>query len=211
MTACRRYIKGCFDMNYIMPITEVLKSDPVLSVKEEDRSLNPASVLMPLFIENEELNVLFTRRSSHVAHHKGQISFPGGGVDDTDNSLKETALRETEEEIGLAPEDVTVLGQLNHAVITYSCFIVYPFVGLIPYPYDFRLNPGEVDRLVPVPFEVFLPGTALKEPLTPEFEAVSVLGPAYQYHGEVIWGATAKIIHNLVEMIGKKFHLPGIR
>jgi len=198
-------------MNYIMPITEVLSSNPALSVGKEDISLNPASVLMPLFIENEELNVLFTRRSRHVAHHKGQISFPGGGVDDADGSLEETALRETEEEIGLSPENVTVLGQLNRAVITYSDFIVYPFVGLIPYPYDFRLNPCEVERLVPVPFEVFLPGTALKEPLTAEFEAVSVLGPAYQYHGEVIWGATAKIIHDLIEMILEKFNLPGMR
>ncbi|MBW1914780.1 MAG: CoA pyrophosphatase [Deltaproteobacteria bacterium] len=196
-------------MNYIMPLVEILSSRPLLSVREEDLSLNPASVLMPLFIKNGELNVLFTRRSDLVAHHKGQISFPGGCVDDKDTSFEETALREADEEIGLAPEDVTILGQLDYTITEFSNFIVYPFVGLIPYPYDFRLNTSEVDRLVCAPFEAFLSGTTLKEPHLSEFKAVSDLGPAYQYQGEVIWGATAKIIHNLVGIMEEKFNLPG--
>ena len=142
-----------------------------------------AAVLIPLFQANGEYRILFTKRTSRVETHKGQISFPGGGVDEGDASEEETALREAEEEIGLRRQDVTVLGRTDDALTMVSNYIVHPFVGHIPYPYDFKINPREVDRILEVPFDVFLPQPGGDKILPVEYDGGVFEGLAYTLRG----------------------------
>ena len=110
-------------------------------------------MLVPIFRhpDDGEWHVVFTRRTETVDSHKGQVSFPGGRSDPHDADRVATALREAHEEIGLAPGDVQVIGTLDE-LLTVSQYRVTPIVGLIPWPYPFRLSPGEVAEVFDVPF-----------------------------------------------------------
>jgi 8-oxo-dGTP pyrophosphatase MutT (NUDIX family) len=166
---------------------------------EDNKSLyKHGAVLIPLFRDGTEYRVLFTKRTDTVEVHRGQISFPGGRIDEEDRSLLDTALRETEEEIGLPRQAVAVLGRIDDTRTVSSNYIVHPFVGLIPYPYPFRLNAGEVKKLVEVPFSIFF---GEKEDIPVEYEGEVYRNLAYSYGGEVIWGATARIMRNFVEIL----------
>ena len=123
--------------------------------------LVPAGVLVPLFVQDEELRVLFTQRTLMLKDHRGQIAFPGGVRDPVDETLLATALRETFEEIGLAGEAVEVLGSLP-GVTTITGYQILPFVGLIPHPYDFKPSPREVKRLLALPVADFYRSGALE-------------------------------------------------
>src|SRR5512144_1158781 len=114
----------------------------------------PAGVLVPLFLDKGEMQVLFTQRTFTVKDHRGQISFPGGVRHDGDVDLLATALREAQEEIGLDPKVVEVLGPLP-PVDTITGYCINPFVGVIPHPYDFQPNPLEVKRLLLLPLAGF--------------------------------------------------------
>jgi 8-oxo-dGTP pyrophosphatase MutT (NUDIX family) len=162
-----------------------------------------ASVLIPLFSENGQCNVLFTKRTDRVEHHKGQISFPGGAVDKEDSSIEETALREAYEEIGLLKEDVEILGRIDDTFTVVSDFIVHPFVGRIPYPYDFQLSPHEVAGIISMPLYVFTDKTAGYIKDFVEVDGFAYHGTNYQYQGNIIWGATARIMENFVQIIEK--------
>ena len=168
-----------------------------------------AAVLIPLFQANGEYRILFTKRTNRVEAHKGQISFPGGGVDEGDASEEETALREAEEEIGLSREDVEVLGRTDDALTVVSNYIVHPFVGLIPHPYEFKINPREVDRILEVPFSVFLPQPGGDKILPVQYEGGVFEGLAYTHGGDVIWGATARIMKNFMLILAEKMGLPA--
>jgi 8-oxo-dGTP pyrophosphatase MutT (NUDIX family) len=114
-----------------------------------------ASVLLPLFIKDGHYRLLLMRRTNTVEHHKGEVSFPGGVVDEKDDNLESTAKRETFEEIGVKDEDIEILGQLDDMTTITSQFIVHPFVGIVPFPYEFNLSRGEVDHLIEVPLQFF--------------------------------------------------------
>ena len=114
----------------------------------------PAAVLIPLFFKNNQAHLLFTKRTDYVEHHKGQISFPGGSRDDGDATLEITALRETEEEVGIKSNHVTILGQTD-VFLTNTHFLVTPFVGFYNYPYPYNINDGEIDRLIEIPLAHF--------------------------------------------------------
>jgi 8-oxo-dGTP pyrophosphatase MutT (NUDIX family) len=163
-----------------------------------------AAVLCPLYIEDATLKMLFIKRSQTVRNHKGEISFPGGVKDPQDNSLMTTCIRETDEEIGVREQDITIFGTLDE-VNTSTGFLVSPFVGTIPYPYKFKLSSGEVDRLI---------GLAVNDFLEPDNEIDFFyfngrrLSPqrAFKIDGHTIWGATAKIMDQFLD-IGKRFDL----
>jgi 8-oxo-dGTP pyrophosphatase MutT (NUDIX family) len=167
-------------------------------MEDKDALYRHGAVLIPLFRDDREYKVLFTKRTDTVEAHRGQISFPGGRIDEEDRSLLDTALRETEEEIGMPREAVTVLGRSDDVRTLSSNYIVHPFVGLIPYPYPFRLNAGEVKRLVEIPFRLFLD---TEEIIPVEYDGRIYQNLAYQHDGEVVWGATARIMRNLVEIL----------
>ncbi|MGC9029418.1 MAG: NUDIX hydrolase [Desulfomonilaceae bacterium] len=159
-----------------------------------------AAVLVPLFRQDEHVKVLLTKRSELVEHHKGEISFPGGKLDDSDPDFLSCALRETWEEIGVSPEDVRILGELDDFYTVATGFLVVPFVGFIPYPYRFRASPREIDELLGVPLEVFLdPGWRRESTIMLDSQPVPII--SYQWEGHTIWGATARILQHFSEII----------
>ncbi len=164
-----------------------------------DPSLTPAGVLLLLYPKDGKTCVLLTKRTSEVEHHKGEVCFPGGGKDDEDAALLDTALREAHEEIGVRPQDVTVLGQLDD-MPTNSRFLFHTFVGTIPYPYDFKPSAAEVAEVLEAP----LSELAARDNWRDEVRIVDntlVNAPTYAYNGHLIFGATARVLKNFLELL----------
>ena len=162
----------------------------------------PAAVLVPLYLDGGEWNLLYTRRTDAVDVHRGQVAFPGGRIEPGDRSAAEAALRESEEEIGLRPPDVQVLGQLN-PLITVTQFVVTPVIGVIPWPYPLRPNHKEVARCFGVPIRWLAEPANLdvqsRQPLIPGLSVqVYYFKP---YEQEVIWGVTARITKCLLDLL----------
>jgi 8-oxo-dGTP pyrophosphatase MutT (NUDIX family) len=164
-------------------------------------NLVPAGVLLPLFETAGEVHLLFTQRTLHLKDHQGQISFPGGVRDPGDPNLLDTALRETEEEIGLKPQEVEILGELNPRA-TVTGYWIQPYVGRIPYPYEFRLNRHEVKRLLIFPLPAFYPPERWSTgDYTYQGRTVRVC--CWKEGRTVIWGATARILLDLLSRLGE--------
>ena len=161
--------------------------------------LRPAAVLIPLYVREKALWTLFTKRTDMVEHHKGQISFPGGGVSDRDANLWETAIRETEEEIGVPRASVRILGALPK-LQTVTDFEVSPFVGAIPYPVPFAPHAGEVESIIEVPMAYLLDPTVVEERAV-KWKGRDLLTLVYHYRGHAIWGATARILTDLLAVM----------
>lgn len=153
----------------------------------------PAGVLVPLFQQDGIWKVLFTKRTEQVVNHKGQISFPGGAKDPGDEDLLATALRESEEEIGLDRTKVQVIGPLD-PIKTITNYLIHPFVGIIPFPYPFRLNSQEVERLICLPLADLIQEASSQRP-----EGVG-LNLTFNRFSEVIWGATARILYQFLDV-----------
>jgi 8-oxo-dGTP pyrophosphatase MutT (NUDIX family) len=159
-----------------------------------------AAVLIPLYRHNGDYGVIFTKRSDTVYHHRGQISFPGGGYEPQDASLRQTALRESAEEIGLQPADVQVLGQLDDLLTTNSNYLVRPFVGSIPYPYPFAIDRRETSSIIEVPLGFLRQHNPRSEEVRNQ-EGRTVRSFFFDYNGHTIWGATAKIIKQFLDLL----------
>lgn len=155
----------------------------------------PAAVLCPIVEREGTLNLLFTQRSSHLKHHAGQVSFPGGKQEPTDGDLMQTALRETEEEIGLSRVLIDVVGSLPR-FRTVSRFDVTPYVGFVSSPFELTLDKNEVESVFEVP---------LAHAINPEnhhahwVERKGERHPVYfiPWGEHNIWGATAAFVRNL--------------
>jgi 8-oxo-dGTP pyrophosphatase MutT (NUDIX family) len=158
----------------------------------------PAAVLLLLYEKEGEPHILLTRRTNYVEHHKGETSFPGGAFDAEDGDLLTTALRETEEEIGVRPQDVEVLGRLDD-IVTITDFLVSPFVGALHSPdYPFVANAHEVAELVEVPLRHLLDERNLEQSMGPlRDRVVPIL--TYSYGDHRIWGATARILKGFLD------------
>ncbi len=189
-------------------IKDALEKRKPKAIEAGPNSFQDAAVLIPLFWRDTDFMVLLTQRTERVEHHKGQISFPGGHVDESDASFEEAALREAEEEIGVLRQDVQILGALDDQTTVASHFIVHPFVGLIPYPYHFGINRKEVERILEVPFEVFTSAAYEVEGHRVTYEGRTYKTPAYRYQGDLIWGATARIMRDFVRIVGPELGLP---
>ena len=158
-----------------------------------------AAVLVPLFKKEEDCHLLFTKRSDEVKYHKGEISFPGGVVDQEDLELINTALREAHEEIGLRESDVQIIGILDD-IVTVTEFIVTPIVGLFPYPYPFKVSEREISELIEVPLSHLLDGNSFSEREIFRGGQNEVVY-TYQYGKHAIWGATARILKQFLDLI----------
>lgn len=180
---------------WLEEVARLLAATPV-EQREPSQGRVPAVVLVPLYVAAGGLWVLLTRRSDALPHHVGQYAFPGGVREDGDADEVATALREAHEELGIDPAVVVVLGRLND-VWTPSGFLISPIVAALPYPLSFRPHDKEVEAVVPVPF------TCLANPEAVEEQeivvgGVKVLSPVYHYRSHRIWGATARIVADLV-------------
>jgi 8-oxo-dGTP pyrophosphatase MutT (NUDIX family) len=179
-----------------------------LSLQKKDRlGINPpkgfqrAGVLIPFFLRNNEWFILFTRRTENVRNHPGQISFPGGRVEASDENIVHTALRETHEEIGI--EAVKVLGCIND-IVTISMYIVTPVVGVFNEGHEIakNINHGEIDYILEVPLR------HLAEPnnfslKTREWQGNMFFVPFFDYENEEIWGATGRILVDLLNRLSE--------
>jgi 8-oxo-dGTP pyrophosphatase MutT (NUDIX family) len=161
-----------------------------------------AGVLIPLFVREGMLWVVFTRRTETVEHHRGQISFPGGAEEPEDEDLRATALRETAEELGVDAADVKFLGPLS-PIVTVTDFYVAPFVAAIPQPYVFTPAESEIAEVIEVPV------AALRDPAIRETKLLPGRDEPvlfYRYGAHVIWGATGRILAELLEALGSGLH-----
>lgn len=156
-----------------------------------------AAVLIPLIARPGGTMAIFTRRADHLSAHAGQISFPGGRVDASDRGPVATALREAREEIGLAADRVEILGRLSICDTTTG-FAVVPVVGLVTPPVEFVPGPLEVAEIFEVPLAFLLDPENRRLVCRPDGRETYVL----DYDGRVIWGATARMIVDLSEVIG---------
>jgi len=174
--------------------------------RREKRYINdaervPAAVLVPLYQKNGQYHIIFIKRTEKVRDHKGQISFPGGARNKDDPTLLHTAVRESQEEIGLQAEDIEVIGELDDELTTTTNYTVTPFVAVIPWPYRFRENSDEVAGILEVPIEALLKNG----PVSENGEVLNgkpIESYTYDYNGNVIWGATARIVKKLLDIIG---------
>ncbi len=158
-----------------------------------------AAVLVPLFQKSGDCHLLFTKRSEEVKYHKGEISFPGGVVDEEDSELISTALREASEEIGLKESDVQIVGVLDD-IVTITEFIVTPIVGLFSYPYPFEVSEAEIAELIEVPVASLLDENCFSEREILRGGRNEVVY-SYQYGKHIIWGATARILKQFLDLI----------
>ncbi|MEM1219483.1 MAG: CoA pyrophosphatase [Bacteroidota bacterium] len=162
-----------------------------------------ASVLALFYPDANDWNIaLIQRVSTERDQHSGQISFPGGKQEPDDPSLAFTALREAEEEIGVSPQDVTLLGSLSPLFIPVSNFLVHPFVGHISYRPDFTLQTTEVADLVELPLPHLLDPSIIGTTDIPISSRMTLREvPFFDVHGKVVWGATAMILSELKEVL----------
>ncbi|HSK87702.1 MAG TPA: CoA pyrophosphatase [Anaerolineales bacterium] len=165
----------------------------------QETSLKCAAVLIPLVWQAEEWHLLYTRRTDTVESHKGQVSFPGGACDEGETTPEQTALREADEEIGLHPDEVRVLGRLSN-LITITYFRVTPVVGVVKWPAVFRVGEHEVARIFTIPL-----GWLSNPSNRWEFEMQGRTRSLIAYHpydGELLWGATARMTVDFLKVLG---------
>jgi 8-oxo-dGTP pyrophosphatase MutT (NUDIX family) len=165
-----------------------------------DSDVKKAAVLILIYPDGDSLSTVFIRRPKYTGMHSGQISLPGGKMEQNDSDLTVTALREAEEEIGINRNDVEILGQLSQLFIPVSNMLVSPVIGYISDKPVFRPQQGEVVELIETPVKEFLqPGVIQFKIKIIRFTRAIV--PFYNIHGHQIWGATAMIISEFTELL----------
>lgn len=173
---------------------------------KDSTNLISAAVLIPLHITKEGLSLLFTKRSQTVRHHKGQICFPGGAKENHDFNLWHTALRETEEEIGLKQNHIHFISQLSN-LTTPTGFHITPYVGFISELDQLKPNPEEICEIFSAPIAHFLDQKNVRFEER-EYFGKKINTPFYDYKTHIIWGATGRMILSLIQMSAQeKFQL----
>jgi len=162
----------------------------------------PAAVLLPVYYSQGQYYILFTKRTEKVKEHKGQICFPGGAYQEGDGTLVHTALRECAEEIGLMADEIEVVGELNDTLTMTSGYIVSPFVGFILWPRTLQVDQRETEEIIEVPISALMDKGCLRQE-TKIIDGEAVTSYFYHYQGRVIWGATARILNQFLDIWAK--------
>lgn len=159
----------------------------------------PAAVLIPLFWKNDKVHIMLTKRSEQLKHHSGQICFPGGGFEESDITIRQAAIRETEEEIGISSEYIDVVGYLDD-IETISGFYVTPFVAILREDFKVEINQDEVSEVFSVPLKYFIEENNCQQK-SALYKGKEVFYYVYPHDKHTIWGVTAEIIVKLVNKI----------
>jgi 8-oxo-dGTP pyrophosphatase MutT (NUDIX family) len=159
----------------------------------------PAAVLIPLYMKEGDCHLLFTKRTEHLNHHRGEISFPGGACHPADTDMLQTALRETWEEVGILPEDVEILGELDDFYSIHN-YLVTPYVGVFPADYPLTINRGEIERIIEVPLSHLLKPEIFR---AEDWSWKGRTRPVYfyRYREDEIWGLTAAILKQFLDLV----------
>ncbi len=175
-------------------------------LEKEDFSFNAetarkSAVLALLYPVGEQAYTVFIRRNEYPGVHSGQISFPGGQQEETDASHVDTALREAWEETAIEPSSVNIIGELTHLYIPPSNFLVYPVLGFCRERPQFRPDPSEVQEIIESPLEVLLDASNKKVTSFTIPGGIKVSAPAFHLNGKILWGATAMMVSELLDMV----------
>lgn len=201
--AGRRGFGGTDDPIEAAAFREAIRGDHDLNpgLTRPSTELRPAAVLVPLIDHRQGMSVLLTQRTAHLSAHAGQISFPGGRVEPDDPDEVAAALRETEEEVGLPRDRVSVIGRLD-TYVTGTGFEITPIVGLVEPPYPVSIDPFEVAEAFEVPL-AFILDPRNHQRVERQSGAHRRSFYVLPYEGRNIWGATAGILVNLAEVLAE--------
>lgn len=201
-------------MNKGVNLSQSTPSDPLIKLDEkldhnfcdvppsQNDGYFPAAVMVLFVRENDQWNILFTQRTHSVRDHKGQVSFPGGAWEEQDLCLKETALRETFEEIGIKKEDIHILGSLP-PINTISNYSITPFIGSISSGLHFHLEQAEVESVFSIPI-VWLADESNREEREFEDSSTKIHRNVVfykEFNGHILWGITAMLTIKVLELI----------
>lgn len=178
---------------------------PGRSLKNYDAELSlikPSSVLLLLFPEGEQIYICLIKRPATMRHHPGQISFPGGKAEKEDLSAEMTALREAQEEVGIDPSLIKILGKLSEIYVEVSKFLIQPFLAWADQKPEFLINKHEVEELILFPLTDFVANETILESELDTFSG-RLRVKYYPFKSEMIWGATAMILSELIEILKK--------
>lgn len=173
--------------------------------KEFIQSQNPKiAAVLALFYPNKlnNTNLLLTKRASYKGIHSAQISFPGGKFEENDLTLKNTALRETEEEIGISLNNISIIKEMTNVFIPPSNFLVTPFLGYTNISPTFTKN-NEVEEIIEVPIEDFLNKSSLSTTTLTTSYAKEMIVPCFKLNGYIVWGATAMMLNEIKDLFNK--------
>ena len=208
MTLTRSYLEECFrDTRLPEDPTRVdlpggSKYWPAFLTSRLAATLKPAGVLIPVMQRDEGMSVLLTRRSAELKHHAGQVSFPGGRMEQSDRNIAITALRETHEEVGIPPQAVQVIGYLNPTP-TVTGYAVTPTIGVIDGTVELAIDASEVEMAFEVPLDYLLDRRNYSQ-AEREFQGQRFPVMEVNYAGERIWGATAFMLSRFIKVIKNK-------
>ena len=191
-------------INKLPGISAQLKMAPPLRIKELEKEINTkelrsSAVLLTLFQTEKEWFLILIKRTSDGGVHSNQMAFPGGKYENTDASIQYTALRETEEEIGISKDKISVIKQLSKMYIPISGFKVFPFVGILKNEPQISLNNAEVEDIYYIPIKDFSEKNSKSEKIS--VRGHQIFTPFYYIQNQIIWGATAMIISEFIELI----------
>tara|TARA_B100000809_G_C15139312_1_gene532264 strand:+ start:1453 stop:2088 length:636 start_codon:yes stop_codon:yes gene_type:complete len=157
------------------------------------------AVIVLIYSKNNELYFIVTQRHEYNGSHSGQISLPGGKYEEIDGDTQQTALRETNEEIGVAQSSIDVIASLCELYIPPSNFLVHPYVGVVKDDILFKRDEFEVKEIIEVPLSFLLETKVIKKPLTELTKTANYeeYCPCFEFEGKIIWGATAMILNEL--------------
>src|SRR5215469_5558700 len=197
----RRGFGGTADPDEAAALRRATRGDHDLNpgMTPPSTALRPAAVLVPLIDRAEGMSVLLTLRTAHLSAHAGQIAFPGGRIEAGDRDATEAALRETEEEVGLTRDHVTVIGRLD-TYVTGTGFEITPMVGIVSVPFSLDPDPFEVSEVFEVPLSFVLDPTNHRR-MTRVFDQRTRIFFVLPYENRYIWGATAGMLVNLAEVL----------
>jgi len=168
---------------------------------EQDNNVRRAAVMMLFYPKNEITHLLLIVRNSYPGIHSSQIAFPGGKVEISDADLKETALRETYEEVGIHPSKIAVIRDFSSVYIPPSNFLVYPFLGVSSSALEFKLQEEEVAGIIEMPLSMLLDDSIIMNKKLDTSYAKSIDVPVFQIEQHVVWGATEMMLSELKDVL----------